>query len=321
MTTKEKENSSGENINPVRAGEVGAGWTPEKELLIDRLWKAGVIGILFILLFREELLRLVNQWRSPREMHGFLIPLFSLYFLYQERERLGRARGVCSFWGGVLILLSLGGYLFFFFTGFSYPRTVMMIGVLGGVVLLLGGWPIVRLTWLPIVFLLFAIPLPAFIHTKIATPMRKLASMVAAVILNTFPDLQAEAAGVVIYLTHKGVKLEPLNVADACSGMRLLRAFVALGVAMAYLEYRPIVHRVILLCSTIPIAILCNMVRVLLTGLIHVYIGREYTTGTPHTILGMSMLILAFGLYGLLAWIMNRIYLEEEEDKGDILVV
>ena len=63
------------------------------------------------------------------------------------------------------------------------------------------------------------------------------------------------------------------------------------------------------------------MVRVFLTGIIRIYLGEEYIVGTLHTMLGMSMLLLAFGLYGLLAWIMNRIYVDEEEDKSEILVV
>ena len=112
-----------------------------------------------------------------------------------------------------------------------------------------------------------------------------------------------------------------LNVADACSGMRLLQAFVALGVAMAYLEYRPPVHRIILLFSTIPIAIICNIVRVLLTAVIHIYIGEQYAQGTLHTLLGLVMLLLAFGLYGLLAWLMEAMFIEDETDEHHILVV
>ena len=144
-----------------------------------------------------------------------------------------------------------------------------------------------------------------------------MASIVASVVLNVLPNVTCEAQGVVIYGRYGGEEFN-LNVAEACSGMRLLLAFMALGVAMAYLDYRPMVHRLILMCSTIPIAIFCNIVRVLITGLISVYLGTEYATGLLHTILGMLMLVLAFGLYGLLAWIMNHLFVEE--DEGQILV-
>jgi exosortase len=132
------------------------------------------------------------------------------------------------------------------------------------------------------------------------------------------PDIHANAAGVLIHGVH-GTESFSLNVAEACSGMRLLLAFLALGVAMAYLEYRPIIHRIILLASTIPIAIFCNILRVLITGFIHIYIGPEYASGLLHTLLGIVMLGVAFALYGLLAWIMNNLVVEE--DTGQILVV
>ena len=93
----------------------------------------------------------------------------------------------------------------------------------------------------------------------------------------------------------------------------------ALGVAMAYLEYRPLIHRLVLVGSTIPIAILCNVIRVIVTGIIHVYVGSQYATGMLHTILGIVMLALAFGLYGLLAWIMEQLFVEEEQ--APVLVV
>ena len=293
----------------------------DRDAMIERVWKIALVGILFFLLFHTELLAFVKRWQEPEDMHGFLIPLFSLYFLYLARDRLNKTLGKPSYLGLVLMLLSVLGYLFFFFKGFSYPRELMMLVMLGGVVLFLGGWPIVKLVWLPVVFLLFAIPIPGTIHTAISTPMREIASFITALILNVLPQVDAEAANVVIFGTYKGKAFNSLNVADACSGMRLLQAFVALGVAMAYLEYRSPVHRIILLFSTIPIAIICNIVRVFLTGVIHIYIGEEYATGTLHTLLGMVMLLLAFGLYGLLAWVMETLFIEDETDEQHILVV
>ena len=159
-------------------------------------------------------------------------------------------------------------------------------------------------------------------------PLRKMASIVAAAVLNGLPNIDCSHEGVLIYGFHTIIRggrntLEEfsLNVANACSGMRILRTFVALGVAMAYLEYRPWFHRLVLLASTVPIAVFCNMLRVLITGIFHVYFSQELSSGTPHMLLGMAMLIVAFGLYGLLAWIMNRIYVEETKQAEGILTV
>jgi len=69
-------------------------------------------------------------------------------------------------------------------------------------------------------------------------------------------------------------------------------------VAMAYLHYRPLWQRLVLMASTIPIAIFCNIVRVTITGFIYVLISPIYAQGIYHDMLGLAMLPLAFALYG-----------------------
>ena len=119
-----------------------------RAVLVDRLWKIVITGVLFCLLFREELAVLRDRWKDPKESHGLLIPAFSLYFIYQERRRLSKAVGKSSFWGLALMGLSLWGYLFSFFKGFAYPKPMMMVVMLLGIVLFQGGWRILRL-WPP----------------------------------------------------------------------------------------------------------------------------------------------------------------------------
>jgi exosortase len=151
--------------------------------------------------------------------------------------------------------------------------------------------------------------------------MRQLAAKVAAFLLSLVGGLEASASGVVIDVVYRGQRLEPpLNVAEACSGMRLLMAFLALGVAMAYLHYRPVWQRLVLLASTVPIAIFCNIVRVTVTGFIYILIDPKYAQGIYHNILGLAMLPLAFGLYGVLAWFMSNLFVEEAVVVEDIVV-
>ncbi len=302
---------------------VALGQAEARQLFIDRCWKVGIIGVLYVLLFRDEIWGLINQWRTADGSHGILIPAFSLYFVYQQRDRLRAVRDKASwlnYLGLIIILLCLVGYVYFIYIGMGYPCKILMVGTIFGIVLLVGGWGIIRLVWLPVLYLIFAMPLPGSIHTSLTMPLRELASQISATILGLMPGVYCQASGVIIRGTHLGKEFS-LNVADACSGMRLLTTFVALGVAMAYLEHRPIVHRIVLLISTVPIAIFCNIVRVLLTGVIYIYVGPDYAQSTLHTLLGLAMLALAFGLYGLLAWVMNNLFVSQEPDKEDILVV
>jgi exosortase len=189
--------------------------------------------------------------------------------------------------------------------------------------LFLGGWTLVKYTWLPISYLVFAVPLPQRYYVAFTMPMRKLASLIASALMNLVNGLETTANGVVIDVIYKGNRLEPpLNVAEACSGMRLLMAFLALGVAMAYLHYRPVWQRIILLASTIPIAIFCNIVRVTVTGFIYILGNPKYARGIWHDGLGMIMLFLAFGLYGFLAWFMSNLFvIEDSEGVNENIVI
>jgi len=285
------------------------------ELGLHNYIKILIIGVLFLYLFRNDISSIIRQWfTDPSWSHGFLIPLFSVIFINRNKNEILNLRTRPNYLGLVFLIC---GILFYFFnivspSGYAYFRRIAMIAVLGAIVLFLGGWSLVRYTWLPVAFLVFAVPLPGRFYRGITIPMRQWAAAVAAGVLNLVGGLEATARGVVIDVVYKGQPLEPsLDVAEACSGMRLLLAFLALGVIMAYLYYRPIWQRIILLASTIPIAIFCNIVRVTITGFIYVLIHPRYTQGIFHDMLGYSMLLLAFGLYSFLAWFMSGLLIEE----------
>ncbi|MHC5198883.1 MAG: exosortase/archaeosortase family protein [Planctomycetota bacterium] len=233
--------------------------------------KAAVISTLIWWIFREEINGIVRQWlTNPSWSHGFLIPLFSLYFLNQSKDEILEIQQPRPSWlvGLPLLLFFLALYpVNVVMLKFMYGKPLIVIAVIGSVVLFLGGWKILKYAWLPVAYLFFAVPLPGRLYFQLTNPMRQLAAQVATVILNLVPQLEATVQGSTIDVIYQNVRMEPgLDVADACSGMRLVMAFVALGVAMAYLHWRPIWQRLVLLGSTLPIAILCNIVRVTITG-------------------------------------------------------
>jgi exosortase len=295
-----------------------------RELGLHNIIKILIIGVLFSYLFRHEIYDIVKRWIIDSSWsHGFLIPIFSIYFINQRKKEILNLQTKPNYLGLVLMIF---GILFYPFNivqlQYGYLRPLTMIATLGAIILFMGGWHLVKYTWLPITFLVFAVPLPQRYYVGLTMPMRHLAAIVASALLNLVGEIEAMANGVVIDVIYHGQRLEPaLNVAEACSGMRLLTAFLALGVAMAYLHYRPFWQRIILLASTIPIAILCNILRVTVTGFIYVLIHPKYTQGLYHDILGVAMLPLAFGLYGLLAWFMSSLFIDESEVVTEDIVV
>jgi exosortase len=286
--------------------------------------KIFIIGALFGLLFRSEINGVVNRWVTDSSWsHGFLIPLFSLYFIDQHKHEILNLETRPNYLG---LLFLVCGILFHPFNivhfQYGYLRPMVMVASLGAIVLFLGGWRLVKYTWLPVAFLVFAMPLPQRFYNGLTIPMRRWAAAVASGFLNLVPDLEASATGVVIEVFYRGQSLEPaLDVAEACSGMRLLLAFMALGVAMAYLHERKLWQRLVLVASTVPIAILCNIVRVTVTGFIYILIHPKYAQGIYHDMLGMAMLPLAFGLYGLLALFMANLFIDESDAAAEDVVI
>ncbi|MBN2455100.1 MAG: exosortase/archaeosortase family protein [Sedimentisphaerales bacterium] len=298
-----------------------ANWS---DLNVHSYIKILIIGGLFFWLFHSEIETIVRRWVTDSSWsHGFLIPFFSLYFVNQRKHNILNVRTRPN-WLGLFLLICV--ILFYPLNivqfQYGYFRPLCMIPALCAIVLFLGGWRLLKYTWLPIFFLIFAIPLPQRYYVQLTMPMRLLAADVSSAVLNLVKGLEATANGVVIDITYQGQQLEPsLNVAEACSGMRLLMAFLALGVAMAYLHYRPIWQRAVLLGSTIPIAILCNIIRVTVTGFIYVLIHPKYTQGIYHDMLGLVMLPLAFAIYGFIAWFMASLFIEQTESKLPNVIV
>ncbi|MCH7631918.1 MAG: exosortase/archaeosortase family protein [Planctomycetes bacterium] len=154
-------------------------------------------------------------------------------------------------------------------------------------------------------------------RTPLAPPRQGLFSLpgnAAAVMPLVVTGLHTEAQAVVIdYLAPGGLSGQ-LNVEEACSGMRLMMAFVTLGVAMAYLGDRPAWQRVIMVVFCVPIAVFCNTIRVTMTGLFLITGRTELAQGTPHQLLGIAMLVLALGMFALVGYVLANLFVEVTDD-------
>lgn len=275
----------------------------------------GVVALLVAVVYADTLRHTIGgRWlHDANWSHGWLIPLLSVYFLWTDRARLARTAARPSAWGAVVLVGSLGVYFYFLWRlPMGYPRAVSLIGVVAGLVLLLGGWGILRRTWFALAFLLLAVPLPQRTYVALTMPQQKLASRAAAAVMPLVsPGLYTETQGVVIEYMAPGRPAGQLNVEEACSGMRSLMAIVTLGVAFAYLGERALWQRLVLVAACVPIAVACNVVRVTTTGLLFIHGYDFLAKGTPHTVLGLVVLGLALGMYSGVGWVLERLYVEE----------
>ncbi|UCD30354.1 MAG: exosortase/archaeosortase family protein [Planctomycetota bacterium] len=268
--------------------------------------------------YQHMLYRLFYIWSNSGDWsHGFIIPLFSVYYLYLQRDRMpGKSLDremTARIVGALLLTMAFAIYVGGIIYGIEYPKNLSLIASIMGVVLMVCGWPIARWSWFAIAFLVFAMPLPQRIYQQMTMPFQQVAANISAAVLTLVlsPDMLAEAWGTVVEYIYKGVT-GTLNIERACGGMRLMMTMVALGVAMAFIHQRPLWQRLIMILACIPIAIFCNIIRVTTTGFFVVFGKQELARGFWHMMLGLGMLFIAFSLYGAISYVLNHIFVEQE---------
>ena len=165
-------------------------------------------------------------------------------------------------------------------------------------------------------FLIFALKLPDRLYEQMTMPLREVAAWVSTLLLNLVPDMMAQQAGALVEWVY-GNRSGTLDVERACSGMRLLMTMTALGVAMAFIHERPLWQRFVMILACIPIAIFCNIIRVTVTGFMVVFGQGDLAKGTPHMLLGMGMLVVAFMLYSGLAYVLNHLVIDQDADSEE----
>lgn len=280
--------------------------------------KVVVIGLLLCAFYWSDLTKLVRGWLSDANWsHGFIIPLFSLYLLYNWRGKFFAAHRRVCLWGLMIVLL---GLLVKVYGAVVFPNNwiqqLTIPVMIFGAVLYLCGPRMAAITFVPIFFLTLAMPFPDNLYQRISLPLQNFAAKMSAMILS--------GCGVVVKVTSSHLEIvstsgqiQELTVAEACSGVRSLMAFVALGVAMAFVEERAFWQRMVIVLAGIPIAIFVNVLRVTATASMFYYDKPQLGKDFMHHAMGMVLLIPALLLLLLLSTLLNKMYIEEDEDEHD----
>jgi exosortase len=163
-----------------------------------------------------------------------------------------------------------------------------LIAVLAGVVLFHLGRKVFRVVAFPLLFLLFMVPLPATLFSAVAFPLQNLAARNAAWTLDTL-GVPVLLDGNIIHLTK-----QTLGVAEACSGIRSLISLFSVAVAWAALTLPGVLAMAVFVAAVIPITIVANAGRVVITGLIGQWFGVDYAQGFFHTFSSWLVFVFAF---------------------------
>ena len=188
-----------------------------------------------------------------------------------------------------------------------------LLPYLGGLALLLGGWRILDWAWPSIGFLAFMIPLPWRVENALGPPLQSIATMVSTYLLQTL-GFMAFAEGNVIQLNEARI-----GVVEACSGLSMLITFIALSTAAALVVKRPLLDRIVLVASSIPVALLANIARITLTGILHEMVGGHAASTFYHDLAGWLMIPLALVLYWIEIWVLSRLLIETKHEAPPLL--
>lgn len=261
-----------------------------------------ILAAPLIALYRSILKDLVIQWwEDPNYSHGFLVPVFSGYLVWRRRERLRSLGSEPSWLGLPVLLLGLADLVLGAIGAENFLMRSSLIVVLAGLVLFHLGRPMFRAVAFPLAFLLLAVPLPQIAFNAVAFPLQGLAAANATAVLDWI-GIPVLRDGNVIHLSRI-----TLGVTEACSGIRSLISLLALALAWATLSLRGKWSIALLVASAVPITVVANAGRIVLTGLIGQWFGVEYAQGFFHAFSGWLIFLVAIVcLFGVQTVISSR---------------
>jgi exosortase len=261
-----------------------------------------IVGTLLCVLYYRVGIKLVHDWITiPDYSHGPFVPFFAAFLIWDKRKTLS-ATPIKQTWFGIplvlfaLVVLILGVYGVELFTA-----RISLVILLTGLTLTLFGWAMLRELRFPLLVLVLAIPIPAIVFNQITFPLQLFASRVASEIL---PLL-----GVPVLLEGNVINLPvmPLEVAEACSGIRSLMSLFTLSVFYGYFLEKTTGRRIILALASIPIAVAANALRIVGTGLCVQYWDPEKALGFFHEFSGWVIFVVSLACLYLVHRLMRLI--------------
>jgi len=241
---------------------------------------------------------LAAAWATPEYSHGPLIPIISLYlFLRELRQTPPAPPGTAADRRPGILLLALALLVGIFGNLVKIPDIVTYGFILwtGGVMLIGFGWAQGKRHFLPVIHLVFMLPLPQFVYWKLSIFLQGISSELGV----WFVAL----AGVPVYLEGNVIDLGvyKLQVAEACSGLRYLFPILSFSYLFAILYRGPVWHKAVLLLAAAPLTVLMNSVRIGVIGVLVNSYGIEHAEGFLHFFEGWVIFLSCIGILFLMA--------------------
>ncbi|MFN0199695.1 MAG: exosortase/archaeosortase family protein [Planctomycetaceae bacterium] len=286
--------------------------TVSTDASLKRRWVINLSIVLIALIwsYLPTLIEMGMKWESdPQYSHGWLVPLFVISLLWMRRDQLKVDQLRYSLWGFPFLLMAIGLRLVGAFYHYIWFDAISLVPALLALALLLGGREGLRWSWTALAFTVFMIPLPFSVEQAMRDPLRNIGTVASTYALQTI-GLPAVSEGHIIIIAE-GAEEHRLGVEEACSGLRMLVIFFALSTAVAILSDRPIWERILIIFSAVPIALIANIIRITVTGILYVRVNADVAKMVFHDLAGWLMMPLALAMLWLLNWVLSNLFIEE----------
>jgi exosortase len=235
------------------------------------------------------------RWSQSDYLYCYLVAPFALYLLWSRRGMIAGAEFRTSLWGLALLAVAALVRLLAAYLQTDTLDLLSLVPSLAGIALLGGGWTALRWAWPAVLFAGFLVPLPGEQGAWLSGWLQEIGAVTSTYLLQVF-GVTATVHGTTIELANSGYNL---GVEEACSGVRMLMLFVAVCVGAAMIIRRDPWERIVLILSAPPIAVVANVLRITITGILHETAGREWGETVFHELTGWFMMPLAVTLVWL----------------------
>lgn len=275
--------------------------TASLRLTRSALAGAAIGMAVLIVIFQGTFELLLFTWQREEYSHGFLIPLISLYLIWQRRAQIANVPLEGSWAGVALVLVGLGVYFLGSLAAITTVDAYALVIVIAGCVLALTGWKAFRIVLVPIAMLLLMNPMPEFLYANLSATLQLISSKLGVAFIRLF--------GISVYLEGNVIDLGnyKLEVAEACSGLRYLFPLMSIGAIMAWLIHTKTWLRWTIFLSTLPLTLVMNSFRIGAIGLLVDRFGVKQATGFIHFFEGWVVFMLCLALLSLEAWGLARL--------------
>ncbi|MBW1750731.1 MAG: VPLPA-CTERM-specific exosortase XrtD, partial [Deltaproteobacteria bacterium] len=274
------------------------------------VWKDGwlvwgvlaVIGLLLGFMFFDSLKEMVRVWDTREEYgYGYIIPFLTVFLIWQKKDELEQIEFNGSWYGAVLVAL---GVIAFYLGSLSSLYIIMQYAfllVVLGMALSFTGARGFRSIFVPLLFLVFMIPLPVFLYNSVSGALQLISSELGVAVIRIF--------GISVYLEGNVIDLGTykLQVVEACSGLRYLFPLASLAFISVYFYKAAFWKKAVIFLSSVPITIFMNSLRIGIIGVLVEHWGPDQAEGFLHFFEGWIIFMACIAILVGEMWLLSKI--------------